>query len=217
MKKEARLEVRLDTDLHAKLDELAKLRGVKASVVVRRSILDAHRAAFPNASRSHPPLAVPDAPLLPLDSVASFHERLWGSPPSDIQAKLYAAHARGYLAGATEEQVDAVLTTALFIAPLRPYDPTNIPAQPDAGALLPVAVLAPPELGTLVDNRAVAAFAASRGKPDAKIVGQTIGRMKRGLPPQWGQEEPRIWIAVGLVVDDTTPRWLRRRLIEVAA
>jgi hypothetical protein len=211
--KSLRLEVRLDTDLHAKLDELAKLRGVKASVVVRRSILDAHRAAFPDAPRTRCKTAVPDAPVTPPDTVAAFHEHLWGSPPSPVQQQLYDAHGRGYVTGATEEQVTAVVTMALFIGPLRPYDPTNIPAQPDASSLLPITIVAPPDMAELVMQRSAASLAASRGKPLAATVAETLRRMRIGLPADWSRE-PRIWVAVGVSVDEATPTWMRKRLVE---
>jgi hypothetical protein len=138
----------------------------------------------------------------PPETLTDFHQRLWDRPPSRLQSILYAAHGRGYVSGVTEERVDAVLTTAFFIAPLRPIDA--------------VAILAPPDATKLIEQRIVAAVAAARAKPLAATANEAYERMKMGLPPAWWPTEPRLWVAVGVAIDDKTPPWLRRRLVEVA-
>ena len=120
MAKSERLEVRVDADVLAMVGELAALRKVTASVVVRRLIRDAYKLAFPDApTRPCKPVLV-EAPTPPPNTLADFHAHLWDRPPSPIQRVLYERRARGFLGGATEEHLDAVITMALYIAPLRP-------------------------------------------------------------------------------------------------
>jgi hypothetical protein len=200
MAKAERLELRLDVELREKLDELAGRRNVAVSVIVRRAIIDAHRAAFPDAPVKRREPTVREVLNDPQESLATFHFRLWDRPPSPIQQKLYAAHGRGYASGVAEEQVDAVLTTAFYIAPVRPDDA--------------VVILAPRKASALTLERITAARSAAQAKPFAATVTETIQRMKIGIPAPWPPGTPRVWVAVG--VTDDAPTWLRKRLVEIA-
>jgi hypothetical protein len=120
-----------------------------------------------------------------------------------VQQRLYTAYARGYVGTVNDELVDAVITTVLHIAPLRAVDL--------------VAILAPPDIRTLVMDRVRAAKVRAAGRPFATSIDETIERMRMGIPPVWWPREPRVWVAVGVPVDDATPAWLRRRLIETEA
>ena len=86
MRKDGRLELRLDADLRGKVEALAGLRGGKASGAVRRAIIDAYRTAFPDAPakpRLQPTVRV-EPEIIPSD-LTEFHAALWGSQPSRAQ------------------------------------------------------------------------------------------------------------------------------------
>jgi len=200
MTKHDRLELRLDAELRSKINELAALRGWPASAVVRRAVLEAHRAAFPDAAVAAPStIAEPRVVTTPALTITELHERLWRGPPSEVQQRLYDARCRGYAAGTTTERIDAALTTLLHIAPVRPDD-------------VPL-VLAPPAIHEEIEARVRIAYQGVRGTAAAPAVVQTIRAMKLGLPAQWPSEPPRVWVSVGVSVTDDGHGWLSRMLL----
>jgi hypothetical protein len=203
MAKTDRLEMRLDDELRRKVDDLARAKGVSASAVVRRAVLDAHRAVFPDAAR----VAVPSVPMevaavTPAPcTVLELHEKLWHRPPTDIQRKLYDARARGYAVGVSAEHVEAVITTLFQIAPLRP---DNVPF-----------VVAPPPVHDEIEARVRAAYDNVKGTGAAPGVARTIRAMRIGLPSPWPSKSPRVWVAIRVGVAKDTPGWLTSKLMTV--
>jgi hypothetical protein len=203
MKKDGRLELRLDADLRVKVEALAVMRGGKASVAVRRAINDAYKTAFPGAPekpRIQP--VVCEMPEIIPAGVTDLHAALWGTLPSQVQQRLYATYGRGYASAVDEELIDAAITTAFHIAPVRP------------GAQ--VVLLAHPDTHPMLFGRVKAAMSASAGKPFETSVAATVDRMAAGVPAEWPPREPPVWVAIGVSTDEKMPKWLRRRLVEVA-
>lgn len=203
MTKNDRLELRLDADLRGKIDELAKAKGVAASVVVRRAVLDAHRAAFPNAPLAGPqsPLVVPEAPCTSHPTLTDLHVSLWGRPPTHVQRQLYDLHGRGYATGVADEHIDAVIATLFYIARLRSDDP-------------PV-ILAPTALHESVLARVQVAHDAAMQTEAATAIAQTIAKMRIGVPVPWPTSPLRVWVGVGIQITDDTPTWVTKRLVGV--
>jgi hypothetical protein len=202
MAKTDRLEVRLDAELRGKLHELARAKRVSTSAVVRRAVLDAHRATFPDAAVAAPShiVEVPAKPAVTL-TLTELHVALWHRPPTGIQCRLYDAHARGYAVGISTEEVDAVITALLYIAPARPDD---VPF-----------VIAPPPVHDEIDARVRAAYDNVKRTEVAPGIARTIRAMRLGLPSPWPRESPRVWVAIGVGVAEDTPGWLSRMLLEV--
>ena len=176
MRKDDRLELRLDAELRAKVNDLAGLSSRHPSLhcclhcrpprdprrpqacLPERCCTGSSPACPPGGA---PPSSRPVSPSsTPLSGVVSRPKCSRGST---------TAYARGYIGTVTDELVDAVITTVLHIAPVRAADP--------------VAILAPPDLHTLVVERVKAAKLQAAGKPCAASIDATIERMKMGLPP----------------------------------
>jgi hypothetical protein len=205
MAKTDRLELRLDAELRGKIDELARLRGWPASAVVRRAVLDAHRAAFPDAAVT-PPSAIVEVPVcraLPTVTITELHVALWSAPPTDLQRRLYDAHARGFAMRATTENIDAIITTLFHIAPLRADE---VPF-----------ILAPPEVHDEIETRVRFAYANVKATEAAPGIARTIRAMRLGLPSPRPSESPRVWVAVGVGVAEDTPGWLTSKLMTGSA
>jgi hypothetical protein len=199
MSKNDRLELRLDEQLREKLDELVKLKNLPASAVVRRAIIEAHRAGFPDATTqttSATTLKLPE-PSPPAPTIFDLHDVLWGQPPLHVQGRLYEKHGFGYVSGVTEPQVDALLTTLIFAAKVRPND-------------VPV-VLGPPDVQPKIIERARAALHRVRGTEAAVPVATVMKTMVLGLPPSWPQVAPRVWVVIGLTLTGGEPPWLTKR------
>ena len=196
-----RLELRLDAQLRQKIEDLAQLQGVPASVVVRRAIRDTHRVAFPpgvaEAVVAKTPEVQPTSPARP--SILDFHAALWGVPPTDLQRVLYDRFGLGYRAGTTQPQIDAVVTTLLHFA--RVWQ-DEIPF-----------VLAPDAVHPAVTERVKAAYDRVRGTELAAPVTRVVKAMRLGLPSTWHPFPPRIWVALGIAVTDDVPTWLTKRLV----
>jgi hypothetical protein len=200
MAKDDRLELRLDAELRSKINELAALRGWPASAVVRRAILDAHHAAFPDAAVAASTTIVESRVVsTPAATITELHTALWRQPPTQLQQRLFDAHARGFTVGITPEQIDATLTVLFHLAPVRPDDPPF--------------VLAPASVHAAILERVQAAVEGARGTEVARGIAQTIQEMKIGVPAQWPSEPPRVWVSVGVSVTDDGRGWLSRMLL----
>jgi hypothetical protein len=166
-------------------------------------VLDAHRAAFPDAAVA-PPSAILEVPVcqtLPTVTITELHVALWSAPPTDLQRRLYDAHARGFATGATTENIDAIITTLFHIAPLRADD---VPF-----------VFAPQKVHDEIETRVRFAYANVKDTVAAPEIARTIRAMRLGLPSPWPSESPRVWVAVGVAVTRDVHGWLSSKLMTV--
>jgi hypothetical protein len=140
-------------------------------------------------------------------ALGDFHQRLYGTPPSEIAQSLYEAYEQGYrgldLRELDSERFQASLTLALYLTENRQHR---------------VSLLVPKAQQDLVvqqlRNSALQLIKSRRKNPaSAKIIQGLFHCLMLQSRILQLEYEPVPWVSIGFTSKDPLPEWMKNRLL----